>query len=87
MNNISFLHRQLQVLVGKAKDILNLKTSQRTNKTTHSTSYHIVDRFSINLTLERRLFFTADPTWPAITISGTLPSLVVHANELKVVYR
>ena len=32
----------------------------------------------------RRLIVTADPQWPAATVSGTLPSLTFHLNERKV---
>ena len=32
----------------------------------------------------RRLAFTADPNWPAVKLSGSLPQLVVHIDEQKV---
>ena len=45
---------------------------------------HVVDKFSISLQFERRLLYTSDPQWPKATLSGTLPSLVLHVNEQKV---
>jgi vacuolar protein sorting-associated protein 13D len=44
----------------------------------------LVDRFSINLQLERRLVYSEDPLWPALTLVGTLPKLNFHLNEFKV---
>ena len=32
----------------------------------------------------RRLAFTSDPNWPAVTFSGSLPQLMVHIDERKV---
>ncbi|EDO41450.1 predicted protein [Nematostella vectensis] len=48
-----------------------------------SSDLHVVDRFTIKLTLERRLIFTADPQCPAVLLSGNLPSLTFHVNEYK----
>ena len=36
------------------------------------------------VTFCRRLLFTADPQYPAVTVSAKLPSLVLHINEHKV---
>lgn len=49
-----------------------------------SSSMHVLDRFSITVRCERRLVRTADPMYPAFTLSATLPRLVLHVNEHKV---
>ncbi len=69
---------ELQVMVGRAMD--NWKHAH--NKGT--SHMHVVDKFSISLQFERRLLYTSDPQWPKATLSGTLPSLVLHVNEQKV---
>lgn len=47
---------------------------------------HVLDRFSINLQLERRVVVMPDAQqqWPSATLAGTLPRLVLHINEQKV---
>ena len=51
---------------------------------------HVLDRFSINLQLERRVVLLPEITveesqqWPSVTLHGILPRLVVHVNEQKV---
>lgn len=47
---------------------------------------HVLDRFSINLQLERRVVAMPDTQqqWPSATLAGTLPRLVIHINEQKV---
>ena len=45
----------------------------------------MVDRFSISLNIDRRTVETADPAWPSLIVSGTLPSLRLHFNEEKLV--
>jgi hypothetical protein len=47
-------------------------------------SLHVLDKFSIALQFDRRVLHTADPNWPSLVITGTLPKLVVHVNEDKV---
>ena len=65
-------------MVGTAKD--NWKYAQ----TKGSSKLHVIDKFSISMKLERRLLYTTDPQWPKATLSGTLPSLVLHVSEQKV---
>lgn len=69
---------ELQVLIGTAHE--NWKHAQ--NKGT--SKLHVVDKFSITLQLERRLLYTTDSQWPKATLSGTVPSLVLHVNEQKI---
>lgn len=52
---------------------------------------HLIDRFNINLHLEHRVLeilsesnASGEPHWPHLTLSGSLPQLVVHINEQKV---
>lgn len=52
---------------------------------------HVIDRFNINLHLERRILevlpdnsSSGDSQWPHLVLSGSLPQLVVHINEQKV---
>ncbi|KAK3737381.1 hypothetical protein QZH41_011519 [Actinostola sp. cb2023] len=47
------------------------------------TDMHVVDKFTISLSLDRRLMFTADPQYPALGLAGNLPCLVFHINEHK----
>ncbi|XP_070561460.1 LOW QUALITY PROTEIN: intermembrane lipid transfer protein VPS13D-like [Ptychodera flava] len=68
----------LQVLVGKAKD--NWKSAHVKG----TSAMHVVDRFTISVQLERRIVPTTDPQWPSVTLSGTLPKLVLHVNENKI---
>ncbi|KAK7067843.1 Vacuolar protein sorting-associated protein 13D, partial [Halocaridina rubra] len=70
----------MQVLVGKVRDNWRFAYLKGTGH------MHVLDRFSINLKLERRVFVMPDAQqqWPSATIAGTLPKLVVHINEQKV---
>lgn len=68
----------LQVLVCKGKDGL-LSASAK-----GSSPLHILDRFNISLQMERRVVLTTDPQYPSLKLSGTLPKLVVHVNEMKI---
>lgn len=67
----------LQVLVGRARD--NWKFAH----TKSTSSLHILDRFNISLQAERRVIQTSDPQFPAATVCGALPALVVHLSEQK----
>ncbi|KAJ2952417.1 hypothetical protein O0L34_g6723 [Tuta absoluta] len=67
----------LQILVGRARD--NWKYAH--TKTT--SSLHLLDRFSISLQAERRVVHTSDPQYPTATLCGSLPALVVHLSEQK----
>jgi len=66
------------VIVGRLRD--NWKNAHLRG----TSSLHVLDRFSITLKVERRVFQTLDPSWPALTVFGTLPQLSVHVNEEKV---
>ncbi|XP_076064677.1 vacuolar protein sorting 13D isoform X4 [Oratosquilla oratoria] len=68
----------LQVLVGKVRDNWRFAYLKGTGP------MHVVDRFSINLQLERRVVVMPDAQWPSATLAGTLPKLVLHINEHKV---
>ncbi|XP_064107510.1 intermembrane lipid transfer protein VPS13D-like isoform X2 [Macrobrachium nipponense] len=70
----------MQVLVGKVRDNWRFAYLKGTGH------LHVLDRFSINLQLERRVFMMPDAQqqWPSATIAGTLPKLVVHVNEQKI---
>ncbi|XP_053954772.1 intermembrane lipid transfer protein Vps13D [Anastrepha ludens] len=49
----------------------------------HSSTYHLLEKFSICLELERRVIYTIDPDYPSLTLYGTLPKIVAHINEQK----
>ncbi|XP_055378948.1 intermembrane lipid transfer protein Vps13D [Condylostylus longicornis] len=68
----------LQVLVCKSKERWNFASSKG------SSALHILDRFSIALQLERRVINTIDPEYPSLTLFGTLPKLVAHVSEQKI---
>ncbi|XP_011209287.2 intermembrane lipid transfer protein Vps13D isoform X2 [Bactrocera dorsalis] len=51
--------------------------------TKHSSNFHLLEKFSISLELERRVIFTTDPDYPSLTLYGTLPKIVAHVNEQK----
>lgn len=68
----------LQVLVCKGKDGLLAASAKG------SSPLHVLDRFNISLQVERRVVMTTDPQYPSLKLSGTLPKLVVHVNEMKV---
>ncbi|XP_055691450.1 intermembrane lipid transfer protein Vps13D isoform X2 [Lutzomyia longipalpis] len=75
--NIDFT--DLQVLVCKCSDGWAYASGKGTS------NLHVLDRFSISLQLERRVVYTADPQYPSLKLSGSLPKLVVHANEAKII--
>lgn len=68
----------LQVLVCKNKERWAFASSKG------SSSLHVLDRFNININMERRVVYTNDPQFPSFTMSGSLPKLVVHVNEHKI---
>ncbi|XP_037024186.1 vacuolar protein sorting-associated protein 13D isoform X2 [Bradysia coprophila] len=68
----------LQVLVCKSKERWAFASSKG------SSSLHVLDRFNISLQMERRVVYTLDPQFPSLTMSGSLPKLVVHVNEHKI---
>lgn len=68
----------LQILVCKGRERWNFASSKGTS------NLHVLDRFNINLQLERRVIFTLDPQYPSLTLCGTLPKLNVHINESKI---
>lgn len=68
---------EMQVLVCKGCE----RWSVASNKAT--SSMHLLDRFNISLQMERRIVYTMDPQYPSFTVSGTLPKLVAHVNEQK----
>lgn len=68
----------LQVLVCKSKERWAFASSKG------SSSLHVLDRFNITLQMERRVVYTLDPQYPSLTMSGSLPKLVVHVNEHKI---
>lgn len=68
----------LQVLVCKSKERWAFASSKG------SSSLHVLDRFNISLQMERRVVYTLDPQYPSLTMSGSLPKLVVHVNEHKI---
>ncbi|XP_042225636.1 vacuolar protein sorting-associated protein 13D-like isoform X3 [Homarus americanus] len=70
----------MQVLVGKVRDNWRFAYVKGTGH------MHVLDRFSINLQLERRVVVMPDvqQQWPSATLAGTLPRLVLHINEQKV---
>ncbi|XP_074663009.1 intermembrane lipid transfer protein VPS13D-like [Tubulanus polymorphus] len=68
----------LQVMVGRAKD------NWRQSHFKGAGRLHLVDRFNISVQFERRLVYTTDPQFPATSLSGSLPELVIHVNEQKI---
>lgn len=45
--------------------------------------FHVhVDQFKV----ERRVIYTSDPQFPSVTLCGTLPNLIVHLNEHKLLF-
>ncbi|XP_067643224.1 intermembrane lipid transfer protein Vps13D isoform X2 [Eurosta solidaginis] len=51
--------------------------------TKHTSNFHLLEKFSICLELERRVIYTIDPDYPSLTLYGTLPKIVAHVNEQK----
>lgn len=49
-----------------------------------SSCYHLLDKFNINLHLERRIVITTDPEYPSFTLFGNLNRIVAHINEQKI---
>lgn len=68
----------LQILVCKGKDGWSYASTKG------SSPLHVLDRFNISLQIERRVIMTVDPQYPSLKLCGTLPKLVVHANEMKI---
>ncbi|KAK3881484.1 hypothetical protein Pcinc_014068 [Petrolisthes cinctipes] len=71
----------MQVLVGRVRDNWRFAYQKGTGQ------MHVLDRFSINLEVERRVVMVrrdVGQQWPSLTLAGTLPRLVVHINEQKV---
>lgn len=68
----------LQILVCKGRERWTYASSKGTS------NLHVLDRFNISLQLERRIVYTNDPQYPSLTLSGTLPKLIVHINESKI---
>lgn len=68
----------IQILVGRVRD--NWKYAHLKGTST----LHVLDRFNINLIVERRRLYTPDPNFPSLALAATLPRLVVHLNESKV---
>lgn len=69
----------IQMVVCNVKD----NWSEVASKPPMTSDVHVVDKFTIAIQMERRLLFTADPQYPAVTFSAKLPSLVLHINEHK----
>ncbi len=69
---------EMQVIVGHLKD--NWRQAQLKG----SSPLHFLDKFSINLQIDRRMVLSDDPLLPRFAISGTLPRLSIHLNEDKV---
>lgn len=68
----------LQILVCKGRERWNFASSKGTS------NLHLLDRFNIQLHLERRTIHTTDPQYPLLTLCGTLPKLNAHINESKI---
>lgn len=68
----------LQVLTCRVRD------GWRHAHTRGSSSMHVLERFSISATCERRLIRTQDPMYPAVALSAQLPRFVLHVNESKI---
>ncbi|EDW76798.1 uncharacterized protein Dwil_GK18894 [Drosophila willistoni] len=46
-----------------------------------SSSFHLIDKFNITLTLEQRNIFTSDPEYPSLMLFGSCPTILIHGNE------
>lgn len=70
----------MQVLVGKVRDNWRFSFHRGTG------SMHVVDRFSINVLVSRRIVSVVpdDRPWPIATLSATVPSIMLHLNQVKV---
>lgn len=68
----------LQVLVCKNKERWSFASTKG------SSAMHVLDRFSISLELERRVVHTTDPEYPTLKLYGSLPKLMAHVNEQKI---
>lgn len=66
----------MQVIVCKNRDRNHACTK-------HSSNFHLLEKFSISIELERRVIYTTDPDYPSLTLYGTLPKIVAHVNEQK----
>jgi len=47
-------------------------------------SYHVIEKFSVDLIAENRVIPTFDPSYPAFILSGSLPHLTLHISLAKV---
>ncbi|GAB6019931.1 hypothetical protein CHUAL_001462 [Chamberlinius hualienensis] len=70
--------KDLQILVTKARTNWKYTYLQGTSST------HVVNRFSINCYLERRIVHTVEAKWPRAKVCGDLASLVIHLDEQKI---
>ena len=70
----------MQVLVGKVRENWRFAYRKGTGK------MHIIDRFSINVLLSRRVVSVVgtDRPWPTATLVATIPSIMLHLNQVKV---
>ena len=70
----------MQVLVGKVRDNWRFAYHKGTSP------MHVIDRFSINVLVSRRIVSVVpdDRPWPTATVSATLPSIMLHLNQTKV---
>lgn len=69
-----------QVLVAKSDD--KWEATRALGKGPH----HLVEKFSVDVLLERRNVFTFDPNCPAVKVKGNLPHLTIHISHSKVFY-
>lgn len=46
---------------------------------------HLIERFTVELTAERRTVPTLDPNYPALLLTGQLPHLTLHISHKKVI--
>lgn len=49
-----------------------------------SSSFHLIDKFNITLTIQQRIVFTYDPDYPSFTLFGKCPKILIHGNEEKI---
>ena len=60
-----------------------VKNNRRGAHLKGNSSLYMVDGFSISLNIERRTVETNDLAWPILLVTGTLPGLRLHFNEVK----
>lgn len=80
--NYSLEITDIHVLVVDAKSSRDVNWRAASCKNT--SGMHLIDKFSVDVQLERRLVYSEDPMWPALTVIATLPKLTFHVNESKV---